>query len=99
MADKPVKIVNNEIIELTDEEIAERDASVAEALKDFSNVRMQRNGDLSTSDWTQLADAPLSDSKKAEWVTYRQELRDLPATFKEGDGGTIDKVVFPTKPS
>lgn len=33
---------------------------------------------LYESDWTQLADAPLSDAIKAEWATYRQALRDLP---------------------
>ncbi len=32
-------------------------------------------------DWTQTTDAPLSESKKAEWATYRQALRDMPATY------------------
>lgn len=41
--------------------------------------RLERNSLLSQSDWTQLADkGGLSDSKVAEWVTYRQSLRDLP---------------------
>ena len=53
-------------------------------------VRSHRTHLLSESDWTQVADSPLSDSKKAEWATYRQALRDLPAT---------DPPTFPTPPS
>lgn len=41
--------------------------------------RNTRNSRLADSDWTQAADSPLSDAKKAEWATYRQQLRDLPA--------------------
>lgn len=51
--------------------------AIAENPLDF--VRAQRTLLLSESDWTQAADSPLSDAKKAEWVTYRQALRDLPA--------------------
>lgn len=39
-------------------------------------LRSRRNGLLSNSDWTQIADAPVDD---LVWATYRQELRDLPA--------------------
>jgi len=35
---------------------------------------------LKDSDWTQGVDSPLTDSQKSEWVTYRQALRDLPAS-------------------
>ena len=73
------KIVDNVVIDLTAEEIAEVEARVAAADQDFSGVRGQRNGLLANSDWTQLGDAPLTDEKKAEWVTYRQALRDYPA--------------------
>ena len=52
-------------------------------------VRAQRTLLLSESDWTQVADSPLSDAKKADWVTYRQALRDLPAA---------DPIVWPTAP-
>jgi hypothetical protein len=57
-------------------------------------VRSQRDALLSASDWTMLADAPLSDAKKAEWTTYRQALRSLPDT-----GTDATKVVWPTKPA
>ena len=56
----------------------------------LNEVRANRNVLLAESDWTQVADSPLSDSKKAEWATYRQALRDLPST---------DPIVFPTEPS
>ena len=39
--------------------------------------RNYRNTILQNSDWTQLADAPLTAEKKAEWATYRQALRDI----------------------
>ena len=37
-----------------------------------------RNRALADSDWTQATDSPLDDATKAEWVIYRQKLRDLP---------------------
>ena len=49
-----------------------------ESPNDFKrNIRFNRDKMLLESDWTQLPDSPLSDSKKAEWATYRQTLRDL----------------------
>ena len=45
----------------------------------ISDMRDQRNSLLAQSDWTQIADSPLSDSKKQEWATYRQALRDFPS--------------------
>ena len=57
-------------------------------------LRRQRNGLLFASDYTQLNDAGLTDSKKAEWVTYRQALRDLPANTSDPENPT-----WPTQPS
>ena len=59
-------------------------------------LRANRDSLLTESDWTQMTDSPLSDSKKAEWATYRQALRDLPANNESVT--TIDDVVFPNKP-
>ena len=42
------------------------------------SVRATRDQKLTASDWTQMADGPLASSKKTEWATYRQSLRDLP---------------------
>ena len=67
------------------------------ALDIWEIVRYKRQLLLSESDWTQTADSPLSDSKKAEWATYRQKLRDLPTTYSGETDGT--KIIFPTPPS
>ena len=57
-------------------------------------LRHYRDTLLRESDWTQFTDSPLSDAKKNEWKTYRQSLRDLPATESDPENAT-----FPTKPS
>lgn len=59
-------------------------------------LRSKRNKQLLSSDWTQFNDSPLSDAKKQEWATYRQALRDLPATHQTTNN--IDDVIFPTIP-
>ena len=59
-------------------------------------LRQRRNAELQTCDWTVGADSPLSDSKKAEWQTYRNALRDLPDTTS----ATIySDIVWPIKPN
>ena len=45
--------------------------------------RRQRRFVLEDCDWTQATDSPLSNSKKTEWATYRQVLRDLPSNKDE----------------
>lgn len=60
-------------------------------------LRDRRDYLLSLCDWTQSADSPLSDSKKTEWATYRQQLRDLPSNYTDSD--SFGDVVWPTKPS
>ena len=60
----------------------------------INELRTVRDGKLDSSDWTQLPDAQLTDSKKAEWVTYRQELRDLPANTSDPSNQT-----WPTEPN
>ena len=59
-------------------------------------LRIHRDGRLKSCDWTQGADSPLSDSKKTEWQTYRQTLRDLPASYSSLSDK--DSVTWPTKP-
>jgi hypothetical protein len=39
--------------------------------------RVKRDELLKLSDWTQVSDCSLSDEKKAEWLEYRQALRDI----------------------
>jgi hypothetical protein len=73
------------------------DGSPVEQTIDFwSTIRLQRNELLKESDWTQVNDCPLSDSKKQEWATYRQELRDLPSLHQSANN--IADVIFPSIP-
>ena len=59
-------------------------------------LRAQRKDLLNNSDWTVMSDSPLSDSKKAEWVTYRQALRDI--TNGIDTEAKALAVTFPTQP-
>ena len=93
MAEPRYKIVNGEYIELTADELAEMERVAAEHDLDFTRVRQERNAFLNSSDWTQLVDSSLTDEKKAEWATYRQELRDLPSKYSK-----VSEVVFPVDP-
>jgi Phage tail assembly chaperone protein len=45
----------------------------------IDNVRTYRNQLLADSDWTQIADSPLTDTQRAQWRVYRQALRDYPS--------------------
>jgi len=44
-------------------------------------MRFARNSLLTASDWTQLPDATCD---RQAWKTYRQALRDFPASWTEG---------------
>ena len=65
--------------------------------------RQMRNQKLLESDWTRIDDCGISTSKKAEWATYRQELRDITKTVTPVfiTRGIIDESKFswPTKTS
>ncbi len=63
-----------------------------------ADLRIERNELLAQCDWTQIPDNQLSDSKKAEWATYRQALRDVPANAN-AELASLDGFVWPTKPS
>jgi len=68
----------------------------------FINImfKEERNKLLSLCDWTQANDSQLTVSKKTEWATYRQALRDLPSTAKPklDENGNVTGVTWPTKP-
>ena len=61
----------------------------------WSKVVLIRNFLLMDSDWTQLGDAQLTTQQKADWVTYRQKLRDIPQEQNESSAATV---VFPVTP-
>ena len=56
--------------------------------------RARRNSLLAQTDSMMVSDRGLSDAKKAEWVTYRQTLRDLPANTSDPENPT-----WPSQPS
>jgi hypothetical protein len=56
----------------------------------FERIRNWRNTELAACDWTQVADSTVN---KTTWATYRQALRDLPASNKDPK-----KIVFPIRP-
>lgn len=62
----------------------------------LKSIRAIRRNKLAESDWTQFADSPLTDKKKAEWATYRQALRDLPQEYPNAISN--DDIIWPTKP-
>ncbi|MBW1656769.1 tail fiber assembly protein [Flavobacterium quisquiliarum] len=58
----------------------------------LESIRATRNTLLIESDWTQMEDSPLTETKKLEWKNYRQELRDLTETDNP------EFIVWPSKP-
>lgn len=46
----------------------------------WERLRIKRNSYLATCDWTQVPDAPLTETQRADWREYRQALRDLTET-------------------
>ena len=80
--------VNLQTLEL--ELISMEQPSVANLIRDRRRMLLQ------LSDWTQTADSPLSEAKRAEWAAYRQALRDLPDD--QGGVNSIEDVVWPTPP-
>ena len=69
------------------------------ALEEFKLLREERNKRLAATDWRASSDVVLTDA----WKTYRQALRDLPASAspKLDSNGDLDmsSVTFPTEPS
>ena len=56
----------------------------------FKRIRKWRDAELVKSDWTQLADSVCD---KTAWATYRQALRDLPASNSDPR-----QIELPTQP-
>ena len=57
----------------------------------WDKIRSQRNYLLSQTDWIFAPDVNIIN--KDQWLSYRQELRDIPQTFSNPED-----VVWPTKP-
>ena len=83
------KVVNNKVVSHTPDYVSGTNAIA---------VRDRRNKLLQVSDWTQMPDSPLSESKKTEWATYRQQLRDMMSSYTDNENNTVDNTTFPTSP-
>ena len=60
--------------------VGDDDAKDARLLAEqWTQIRAERDRLLTSSDWTQGADSPLTSAKKTAWATYRTKLRTLPA--------------------
>jgi len=87
------KIFDGNIVD-KNETPAPREQLLSECME---SLRFLRNKRLASSDWTQVADSPLTESKKAEWATYRQALRNLPSQHLETTD--IASVAWPSRPT
>ena len=63
----------------------------------INNLRLTRNKLLADTDYTVLQDSTYTDEQVAEWVIYRQALRDI--TNNLTTVADVEAVVFPTKPA
>ena len=71
-----------------------------DAAAPMKELRRQRDVKLAETDWTALADVTMADNMK----TYRQALRDLPASDDGKDAslasdGSLENVKWPQKPA
>ena len=90
-----MKNVNGVNVPFTAEEETARDAEEqawtdGQPAREMEQIRNHRNGLLVETDWMALGDVTMSDA----WKTYRQLLRDIPAS-----NTTYADVTWPTKPS
>ena len=88
-------MINGVKVNFTQEEETARDAEEKvwadkAPAREMQEIREHRNRLLTETDWMALGDVTMSDA----WKTYRQALRDIPAS------NTIyADVTWPTKPS
>tara|TARA_Y100000310_G_scaffold20871_1_gene20217 strand:+ start:1009 stop:1299 length:291 start_codon:yes stop_codon:yes gene_type:complete len=70
--------------------------AASDELMRYAALRKERDRLLAETDWMANSDVTLP----AAWKTYRQELRDLPATTTPDfdENGKLTGVTWPTKP-
>ena len=95
LANTPHKIVNGIPVALTQEEINEHNARLAdwnanESVRKLAALREQRDELLKASDFRVLPDYPGKDA--IAWVAYRMALRNM--TMQN-----LDNIVWPTAPT
>jgi hypothetical protein len=93
------KLVNGIKVDLTAEEIAQRQAE-EQAWNNgafdraMADLRQRRDAMLKSCDWVMMSDSPITD--KSNWETYRQALRDITENLTTVE--QVQAVEFPTKP-
>ena len=92
------KFVDGKIIDMTDEEIAVRQAEEKEwadgaAAKNLSSLREERNRKLAECDWLIVMHKELGTNIPTAWKTYRQALRDI-----TDSATSLNDVTWPEKP-
>ena len=93
-------VISGSYFEIGDDEVVEyqtRRAKTEQEIQEeneqkWREIRERRNRLLFECDWTQLSDSPLSEEKRLEWKTYRQELRDIT------NYTSPDEVIWPNEP-
>lgn len=56
----------------------------------WNRVRQARNHLLLDTDWTVMADSPLANDKKQEYIAYRSNLRNIPQTYSSNNAKDIE---------
>lgn len=92
------KMVDGERVDLSEAEINElvaRDEAWAAGAvsRAWAALRLERDQKLLETDWMASSDLTMADN----WRTYRQELRDLPASYN--DETVLGDITWPSKPS
>jgi len=88
------KYVNGELVDMSAEEVASRQAEEqawadGQANRDLADLRTERNRLLAETDFYGNSDVTMSDAM----TTYRQALRDITSSAT-----SLDDVTWPTKP-
>ena len=96
------KIVDGQIVEMTDDEQAEFDAINTAWNDDAPNRRMtelrrQRDVLLAETDWIVIKARESNATVPSAWKTYRQALRDLTTQTPTDDA--LSNITFPEKPT
>jgi len=97
------KIVNGQQVELTAEEIAQRQAEETawnNGAKDraLAELRAKRDRLLAKDDWKVVKAKEKGTTLSASFKTYRQALRDLPSTVTdEMTAEDVNNIQFPTE--
>jgi hypothetical protein len=86
------KMLDGVLMDMTDEDIAQHEATQAEVeAQRPAAERCRRDALLVATDWTQLPDVP--EATRNAYTAYRQALRDVPA-----QEGFPNDIVWPVAP-